>query len=202
MREAGMGLMLTPRAGLRLRAAAAVPAWAADTGCFKRPEAFDLERYFAWLSAMEPVRERCLFATAPDVVGDATATWERSAPVLPRLRAAGFRAALVAQDGIEAMRVEWSAFDVLFIGGTTSWKLSDAALVLMAEARRRGKWVHMGRVNSRRRLRFAHLAGCHSADGTYASFNPHEAITRMGDEARRLALQPPLFRAELLLEAV
>jgi hypothetical protein len=38
------------------------------------------------------------------------------------------------------------------------------------EARRRGVWTHMGRVNSERRLRYAALIGCQSADGTYLAF--------------------------------
>jgi hypothetical protein len=42
--------------------------------------------------------------------------------------------------------VPWDAFDVLFLGGTTDWKLGPAAADLTAEARRRGLVVHMGRV--------------------------------------------------------
>ena len=36
----------------------------------------------------------------------------------------------------------------------------------MAEAKRRRKWVHMGRVNSERRIRYAASIGCDSIDGT------------------------------------
>ena len=41
-----------------------------------------------------------------------------------------------------------------------------------AEAKRRGKQVHMGRVNSARRYRYAEAIGCDSADGTYIAFGP------------------------------
>lgn len=143
--------------------------WAADNGRFSSPATYSDAAYLAWL-AKRPHRERCLFATAPDVVGDATATLALSAPMFARIRAAGYRAALVAQDGLEALPVPWDDFDALFIGGTTRWKLSEAAHELAAEAKRRGKWLHMGRVNSLRRVRIAKAMGCDSVDGTYLRF--------------------------------
>jgi hypothetical protein len=189
----GIGLMLTPLAGYRPAWIERVPAWAADTGCFKQGDAFDLGRYFDWLDRMGG-RDTCLFATAPDVVGNAGATWERSAPVLPELRQRGWRAALVGQDGMERAPVLWSEFDAFFIGGSTEWKLSRAAADLAREAKARGKFVHMGRVNSGKRLLYAKRIGCDSADGTYMAYNPSEAISRMGRWlARANAPQLPLF---------
>lgn len=143
--------------------------WAADNGRFSRPEAYTDAAYLAWLRK-RPYREACLFATAPDVVGDAAATLALSVPMFAPIRALGYRVALVAQDGLEALPVPWDDFDALFIGGSTAWKLGESAHHLAAEAKRRGKWVHMGRVNSLRRLRLAHAMGCDSADGTYLRF--------------------------------
>lgn len=170
-----MGIMITPMMGNApdLRTV----TWAADTGCFLQPEAFDLNAYLDWLSA-RPWQTN-LFATAPDVVTDAEATWERSRAVLPQIRACGYKAALVAQDGIERMSIDWWAFDCLFIGGSTAWKLSQAAFDLSREARRRGKWLHWGRVNSMRRLRMARLAHANSADGTYIAFAPDKLLPRV-----------------------
>lgn len=73
-------------------------------------------------------------------VGDAAATLTRSAPMLPRIRALGYPAALVAQDGLEHLAVPWDAFDVLFLGGTTDWKLGPAAADLPADAVWRSTW--------------------------------------------------------------
>lgn len=143
--------------------------WAADNGRFSAPQTYSDDRYLGWL-AKRPHQDACLFATAPDVVGDAAATLALSGPMFARIRALGYRVALVAQDGLERLTVPWSSFDALFIGGTTEWKLSEAAASLVREAKRRGKWVHMGRVNSLRRLRFAQSIGCDSADGTYLRF--------------------------------
>jgi hypothetical protein len=116
--------------------------------------------------------ERCLFATAPDQVADMAMTLIKSLPMLPRIRRLGYRAALVAQDGAELAQLPWRAFDCLFLGGTTSWKLSEGARALGLEAVQRGKWLHMGRVNSRRRYRQAVSMGAHSVDGTLLRYGP------------------------------
>ncbi len=172
---AGLGLMLTPEIGNRPDLSST--PWAGDNGCFAHPERFDLDRYLAWLTARPAAT--CLFAVAPDVVGDAAATLERSAPVLPIIRSLGYRAALVAQDGLEALAIPWDTFDVLFIGGSTAWKLSPAAVELTREAKRRGKWVHVGRVNSYRRLRLFAEAGADSADGTFLAFGPDKNLPKV-----------------------
>jgi hypothetical protein len=143
--------------------------WAADNGRFSRPKMYSDEGYLRWLDA-RPGRERCLFATAPDVVGDAAATLALSRPMFGPIRALGYPVAFVGQDGMEAIPVPWDDFDVLFLGGTTAWKLSWGAAVLAREAKDHGKWVHMGRVNSLKRMRIAKAFGCDSADGTYLRF--------------------------------
>jgi hypothetical protein len=170
-----IGIMTTPMAGNLPFPDSRI--WAADTGCFLQPERYDDELYLAWLDHRN--RTSCLFATAPDVVRDAAATLELSAPMLPSIRALGYPAALVAQDGLEGLDVPWDAFDCLFIGGTTAWKLSDHAIRLMAEAKRRGKLVHVGRVNSKRRFQWCRSHGADSADGTFAAFGPDVNIPRI-----------------------
>ena len=179
MAAAGIGIMLTPAHGVRLGVTRELPCWAADNGCFNQGESFDLARFYRWLEAMAPARATCLFAVAPDVVGDATATFVRSIPELPRIRALGYPAAFVAQNGLEDGPVPWDAFDALFVGGDTPWKLSEAAYGICAAARERGKWTHMGRVNSRQRLLAATAAGYDSADGTHSSFGPDKRLPQL-----------------------
>ena len=72
----------------------------------------------------DPDARWCLFAAAPDVVGDAAATLQRSERMLDWIRYAGFPVAFVARDGLEHLTVPWDDFDALFIGGSTSWKLA------------------------------------------------------------------------------
>lgn len=173
-----MPAMLTPRMGQKPPPG---QPWAADTGRFNSPHEYSDAKYLAWLARM-PVAS-CLFATAPDVVADAVATLEMSAPMLPRIKSLGYPAALVAQDGLELLDVPWGEFDCLFIGGTTAWKLSEHARDLAAEAKRRGKWLHMGRVNSWKRFSAAAAAGYDSADGTVLRFDPSRPVHEWSDRA-------------------
>jgi hypothetical protein len=152
--------------------------WCADNGCFGKGYPGDAE-WLTWLDRNSTDVDTCAFATAPDVVGDARATLARSAPFLPVIRAMGYPAAFVAQDGLEDLTVPWDAFDVLFIGGSTDWKLGKSARLLTAEAKQCGKTVHMGRVNSARRYRYAEAIGCDSADGTFLTFGPDVNLPRL-----------------------
>lgn len=155
--------------------------WAADNACFAHAEDFDLSAYLAWLDVIprEHMR-RCLFATAPDVIGDWATTWARSRDVLPLLRARGFAAAVIVQEGATAYNVPWDSFDALFVGGkANAWKEGAVAERLCNEARDRGKWVHMGRVNSLRRMLIADRFRCHSADGTYVKFGPRVNLPKV-----------------------
>ena len=123
-----------------------------------------------WTDSSIPVE----WVTIPDVVGDATGTrnlfeeWHERVS-LPR--------AFVAQDGAEDLELPWDHFKCLFIGGTTDWKLSRAAEDVAQEAKHRGKILHMGRVNSQKRLRYAYALGCDSVDGTgYSKYNKKELL--------------------------
>lgn len=183
-----MPAMVTPRMGQQPPPG---QPWAADNGRFSKPEDYTDEAYLAWLRKM-PAKS-CLFATAPDVVGNAGATLALSAPMYRRIREAGYRSALVAQDGLEHLTefIPWDDFDCLFIGGTTAWKLSEAAYQLGADAKRRGKWLHMGRVNSLRRMRLAEAMGCDSADGTVLKHDPNRPVHEWGS---RVLSEPSLWR--------
>jgi hypothetical protein len=182
-------------------------AWCADNGCFGKGYPGD-DAWFAWLEANAHDAATCHFATAPDVVGNAAATLERSRPWLPKIRRLGYKAALVAQNGATVTSIPWDEFDVLFLGGSLEclpckfvwpadqkparrqqcptcgrvlkeWKLGARARALVAEAKRRGKWVHMGRVNSLKRLRYAEAIGCDSVDGTYLVFGPKKNLPKL-----------------------
>jgi hypothetical protein len=184
------GFMLTQMMGNRPDVSSY--PWAADNGCFATPHRFSEDGYTRWLTRNRDCRQTCLFATAPDVVANARATLDRAVTWLPKLRALGYPAALIAQDGLEAERVPWDAFDALFIGGSTSWKLGRHAARLVGDARRRGKWVHMGRVNSYRRLRLAEAMGCDSVDGTFLAFAPLRNLPVLARWLERLRCEPLL----------
>lgn len=169
-----LGQMCSPR---ERRTPLPGATWAFDNACFGKDYPGD-DRWQSWLHRHVPHLDRCLFATAPDVVGDAVTTLELAQRWLPVIRGAGYRAALVAQDGLEDLDVPWPSLDVLFIGGTTEWKLGPGATHVVREAVARGVPVHMGRVNSRKRLLWARDLGCASADGTFLAFAPDTNLER------------------------
>jgi hypothetical protein len=168
-----LGCIVTPKQGNRLPAGV---EFCADNGAFGKGYPGD-DAWWSWLQTLPA--ERCAFAVAPDVPFDAAGTLVKSGPWLSAIRTLGIPAALAAQDGIETLDVPWDDVDVLFIGGTTEWKLGRHARAITREAKLRGKTVHMGRVNSEKRLRYAKFLGCDSADGTYLTRGPEKNLPRL-----------------------
>jgi hypothetical protein len=140
--------------------------WAADNDAYS---AWDAERYKRMLDQLWG-RRGCLFITAPDVVGDANRTRELYEDWADELSAVLQPIAYVVQDGLNPRDIPWAAIDALFIGGTTEFKMGELAAETARLARKWGKWVHMGRVNGHRRVRYAKALGVDSIDGTSLSW--------------------------------
>ena len=66
-----------------------------------------------------------------------------------------------------------------FWARSTAWKLGPAAAQLAAHARALDLHVHVGRVNSLRRLCYAAGIGAHSADGTYLAYGPRRNLPKL-----------------------
>lgn len=96
------------------------------------------------------------------VIGDAELTMARFEEWQPLIEQVGQPVALVLQDGQNEVGVPWDAIDAVFVGGSDAFKLGEEAAQWCREARERGKWVHWGRVNSRKRM--AHILGTGAAD--------------------------------------
>lgn len=163
----GFGRLIQPRDYGRIEdtAAAGIP-WAADNDCF---QGLDPHAFTRMLDRIQGV-PGCRFVACPDVVGDALATADLFELWAPAIARRGLPLALVAQDGLTVdspwLHDTWHRLDALFVGGTTGFKLGVEAERLIREAKTRGLWVHMGRVNSRRRFDYARALGCDSIDGT------------------------------------
>lgn len=171
-----LGWLRTPRNGASVHeiVASGVP-WAADNDCYNR---LDRPRYLTMLRAIAGY-PRLLWVTAPDVVANADATLARFRLWRPALDYYSLPIALVAQDGQEDRSVPWDAIHCLFIGGSTRWKLSGHAARLIQEAHARGKWVHVGRVNTLRRMWLFSSLPVDSIDGTCFSKLPDKFIPWM-----------------------
>ncbi len=109
----------------------------------------------------------------------------------PRLHAS-FPVAFVLQDGQDPAAIPWDRIECLFIGGSTSYKMGHEAEGIAREAKARGKLVHIGRVNSIRRMAYAHSVGADSIDGTSFSRFPDRWIPWALDAMVRIEKQVSL----------
>lgn len=90
-------------------------------------------------------------------------------------------------------RVEFDDFDVLFIGGSTEWKLSKEADLCIKIAQEHGKRIHVGRVNWWQRYsHFRLLEG--SEDFTCDGTRPRYGKDKTLKDWLRYEKQPPLFK--------
>ena len=121
----------------------------------------------AFLRALRLLGARADWTTLPDVVAGGHASLDLSLRWMRRVNDESPRSLLAVQDGMSAddVRPFLGERVGLFVGGSTAWKLSTidqwAGL-----AREVGCWCHVGRVNSRRRIRHCATAGATSFDGT------------------------------------
>lgn len=121
--------------------------WMLDNGAFTGK--FNSGKWIAQIKEMQPYNHNCIGLVLPDVPYDAAETIAKFmsySVIIPK--EFGYRYALATQDGMTPDMVPWPLFDVLFIGGSDAHKRGYEAETLALEAKRRGKWVHVGRVSS------------------------------------------------------
>jgi hypothetical protein len=160
-----LGVLLSPGCGNRQWWPEGT-AWAVDNGAFG---GFDERK---WTRLMDRLRPDawCRFVVAPDKLADAAETRKLFDRWGGEIAARGFRVAYVLQDGETGATIPWGVCDAIFIGGSDAFKLSRGTAEMAREAKARGKWVHLGRVNSHSRLRYAFTLGCDSVDGSSFSW--------------------------------
>lgn len=163
--------------------------WAADNGAFS---GFNPAKFCTLLGKVTG-KPGCRFVACPDVVGSAVRTTEMFRVWQPILKACELPVALVLQNGQDQVGVPWEMIDAVFVGGDDAFKMGAAAASFVREAKARGLWAHMGRVNTRQRFRYAWELGCDSVDGSGFSMFPDTRIPmaiRWGDE---LIQQPSML---------
>ena len=136
--------------------------YALDNGAysaFTAGTSWDPRPWFALLEWSKLSGQQPRWVLVPDVVANAESTkfmWEIYAQ-----RAAKYGPlAFAVQDGMQPKDVPTEA-EVVFVGGTTDWKWATLAEWCSAFPR-----VHVGRVNTLKRLLQAEKAGAESCDGT------------------------------------
>lgn len=165
LRVAGWRLLVTPE----------VPrtegfSYGLDNGAWTvraRPAAWDPESFLRMVDRLGAGSD---WLVVPDVVGDWPATREKIDTWLPRLQGAAPRLLLAVQDGATAdeLRPMLSPTVGIFVGGSndapTWWKVSTLP-IWGRLARETGCYLHVGRVNSAKRIRWAADCGADSFDG-------------------------------------
>jgi len=126
------------------------------------------------------------FLVLPDIVGGGKASLKRSLTWLPYLLGSTRQLLIPVQDGMTVADVTpYIGGNIgIFVGGTTDWKLRTIGQ-WGALAAQEKCYVHVGRVNTARRIARCHAAGVHSFDGT--SVTRFACTLQELDDARRQA---------------
>jgi hypothetical protein len=181
-----IGLLNTPKIGYATARMALYPFFALDCGAYSKGvnhAQFDFARWERWtmkrLGQLKDagIMDRLLFVVVPDaidvslngyeVTSHPALTLERYRTWAPMVRAAGAPAALVIQPGMRPSEIPWDMVDYVFIGGDTAWKEDvNGAGRVVRYAQKLGKPVHVGRVNTQRRIEIMAGWNVDSIDGT------------------------------------
>lgn len=166
LRVAGWRLIVSARGVLRTEGF----PYALDNGAWTAHQRGEPLDEVAFGAALDKLGADADFVVVPDVVGDWDGTRRLADIWLPRLRGAGLRRLVVAQDGATPETLgPYLGFGVgVFVGGSTRWKEASAGWCC-ALARARGAYAHVGRVNTMRRIKVCAAAGADSFDGSGVS---------------------------------
>lgn len=166
LRAAGWHLLVSAAGALRPEGfpyALDNGAWSAYT----QGRAFDDRAFGVALSKLGAGAE---WVVLPDIVMGGAASLDMSIGWMDRVLSATPRALLAVQNGmtVEDVRPFLGSRVGLFVGGDSTWKEQTIGQ-WAALGRSVGCWVHVGRVNTARRIAICTSEGVTSFDGTSAS---------------------------------
>jgi len=185
LRHAGWRLLVSAGGGLRtegFRYALDNGAWSAYTQ--GRP--WDARAFTRGLRVLGKAAD---WTVLPDVVAGGHASFALSLRWMRTVLNESPYALLAVQDGLTCDDVApfLGTRVGIFVGGSTTWKLATTPQWGQL-GRKHGCLVHVGRVNSARRIRLCHLAGVTSFDGS--SVSRYATTLPLLEHARQ---QLPLF---------
>lgn len=190
MAEAGIRLLATPQQLGRYPDAHPPWAYMLDNGAFGEG-GFQPDQFATSLRLLGRDADAVVL---PDIVCGGQASLRLSLDWMHRVLQVGARYALIpVQDGMVPADVRRYLTDVygrvgLFVGGSTAWK--ESTMRMWGDlAEEMACWMHVGRVNTQRRMALAVAAGAHSVDGSSATrfacrAAPLVASARQGDMFR------------------
>ena len=191
LRQAGWRLLISAAGVLRHEGF----PYALDNGAWS---AYCQGRAFndrAFLSALRQFGAEADWTTLPDIVAGGHASLALSLRWMRRVLDESPRALLAVQDGLAPDDVAPFLGERvgIFIGGSTAWKLRTLPQ-WAALGQRQGCWIHVGRVNTVRRIALCNVVGATSFDGSSAS--RYSITLRRLDLARRQMRLPLRIRME------
>lgn len=164
MRANGWGLLLTPDRPELLPGFTEIAIDNGAWGAFQRKEEWVPDKF---CKLVNQYGRRAKWVVAPDIVCGGVESLARSLEWLPWLSERCTQVLIAVQDGMSAEHLvpHVSKSVGLFVGGSSDWK--EETLPMWGKlARESGCYLHVGRVNSARRIRLCAMSGADSVDGT------------------------------------
>lgn len=192
-----IGITVTPKHA-NLEGARHFPSVIVDNGVFSKDGFHEAKwrKLVREVAASPDLKAKTRFVVAPDhlihlddgsVVGDAKGTNVMFPRYAQWIHHIGLPVAYVAQNGLEDMldQIPWDQMDAIFVGGDDAWKegrfpdtpegreASKNWHRIWATARHKGIPIHVGRVNSARRLNLSVFgATAVTVDGNHPAHHP------------------------------
>lgn len=155
-----LGQLTTPHDGNKVLGGL---TYAADNAAYSN---WDEDAFIRMLDRLKDNPNKPVFVTVPDYVGNARITHALFERWSHEISDRGLPIGYVLQDGQGRSSVPWDSIDAIFIGGSTEFKFDAHVKYLVHKAHDKGKWVHLGRVNSLQRLQSALDMSADSCDGS------------------------------------
>lgn len=192
LRAAGWRLMVSAKGAHRTEGF----RYALDNGAwhsFRHQLPFDGASFLAAYRKLGPLAD---FVVLPDIVAGGVDSlafsmkWHHDlgTPLCPQM--------IAVQDGMEPKHVVGLAGHEfgIFVGGTSEWK--ERTMMMWGEvAKAEGAWLHIGRVNTVRRINLCAAAGADSFDGSSAS-RFRVTLNSLDNARHQLALLPKMFHVK------
>lgn len=178
------GLILSARqpGSIYPKLEAGVP-WLLDNGVFTKK--YNEKNWINQMNRYKPFADTCVGIAVPDVLYNSKETlsfYKRYSSTIPLC----YKRLIVTQDGMLVTEIPWQDIDGIFVGGSNQHKLNDC-FGIVSFAHKHKKHVHVGRVNSLKRMRRVWFAD--TVDGTTLVFDwgkRHEKAQKFSKLAYKL----------------
>ena len=182
LRAAGWGLLVSAT-GVQSREGFDV--WCLDNGAWTAHQAGAEWNADLFTKLCNKLGKGAQFVVVPDIVGGGLDSLQLSLSWLPRLKHVAQRRLIAVQDGMapDDVRPYLNERVGVFVGGTTDWKINTMR-AWGNLAKETNAYLHIGRVNTQRRIRLCKDCGADSFDGSGVSRFP-SGLRRLNNEVKQ-----------------